>query len=195
MNAHKWFFSEGYSSVGNVDPRLISYAVNDSGYLNFPFIGQIYVNELTLLEAQEKIEQQLNRYLKNVSVSVRFVGNSITVLGEVNRPGEYIFYDDKISCFQAIGLAGGVADYGNLTNVKVLREIDNNLTFYEMDLTKKGVVEATTYYLLPSDVIMIEPIKAKYSRLRSYNNLSIVLSALTTIALLVTAFNLIPTNN
>jgi polysaccharide export outer membrane protein len=185
-------FSEGYSSIANVDPRLISYAVDEQGFLNFPFIGQIYVNEMTLLEAQENIETQLNRYLKGVSVSVRFVGNTITVLGEVNRPGEYIFYDDKISCFQALGLAHGIADYGNLTNVTVLREIDNKLTYYEMDLTHKDVVKSETYYLLPNDVIMIEPIKAKYSSLRSYNNLSIILSSLTTLALLITTFNLIP---
>jgi polysaccharide biosynthesis/export protein len=181
-------FAEGSTSIANVDPRLISYAVNDSGYLNFPFIGQIYLNELTLLQAQEVLEAKLKRYLNNISVSVRFVGNAITVLGEVNRPGEYVFYDDKISCFQALGLAGGVADYGNLTNVTLLREVDNTLKFYNLDLTRKDVVEASTYYLLPNDVIMIEPIKAKYSRLRNYSSLSIILSSLTTVGLLISSY-------
>ncbi len=185
-------FAEGYSSIANVDPRLISYTVNDSGFLNLPFTGQVMVGNLTLKQAQGEIQKQLSRFLKNISVTVRFVGNSITILGEVNRPGEYVYYDDKISCFQALGLAGGVANYGNLTNVTLLREVNDEIKFYVMDLTQKDIVESSIYYLQPNDVLMIEPIKAKYSSLRSYNNLSIVLSTITTLALLITSFNLIP---
>ncbi|QQS50428.1 MAG: polysaccharide export protein [Bacteroidota bacterium] len=185
-------FSEGYSSIANVDPRLISYTVNDSGFLNLPFTGPIMVSNLTLKEAQTEIQSQLSRFLKNISVTVRFVGNTITILGEVNRPGEYVYYDDKISCFQALGLAGGVASYGNLTNVTLLREMNDEIKFYVLDLTQKDIVESAMYYLQPNDVIMIEPIKAKYSSLRSYNSLSIILSSLTTLALIITTFNLIP---
>lgn len=152
----------------SVDNELLSYAVDGKGNISMPFIGEILLKDLTINEAREKIEKSLGVYLNNVSIIVRFVSNKVTVLGEVRIPGLHSFFDEKVSVFQALGFAGGTSDYGDLSNVTLVREKDNVIKYYYMDLTKKNIASSEYYYLLPNDVLIINPIKAKYRNLRDY---------------------------
>ena len=169
---------------GTYETELISYAVDDVGNINFPFIGNINVKDLTINKAKDKIESSLSRYLNNVSVRVRFVSNKITILGEVYRPGQYAFYDEKVNIFQAIGFANGINTFGNKENITLIREKDNIIKYYYLDLTEKNIVASEFYYLLPNDVVIINPINAKYRELRVYP-LTLVSTILSTIAILV----------
>jgi polysaccharide export outer membrane protein len=167
------------------DNELISYVVDDRGNISLPFIGQIYVKDLTINQAKDKIEKSLSVYLNNISIIVRFVGNKITILGEVYQPGQHTFYDEKITVFQALGLAGGTNTFGNLSTVTLVREQDNKINYYYLDLTKKSIVASPNYYLLPNDVLIINPINAKYRDLKDYS-LAIIASVLSSISSLVT---------
>jgi polysaccharide export outer membrane protein len=152
----------------SVDNELMSYAVDDQGDITMPFVGNINVKDLTINQARERVEKSLSVYLNNVSVIVRFVSNKITLLGEVANPGQHAFYDEKVTVFQALSFAGGASDYGNLTNVTLVREKDNVIKYYYLDLTKKNIASSEYYYLLPNDILIINPIKAKYRSLRDY---------------------------
>jgi polysaccharide export outer membrane protein len=152
----------------NVANELLSYSVDGSGNISLPFVSNIYVKDLTINQAREKIEKSLQVYLNNISVIVRFVSNKVTVLGEVRNPGQHPFYDERISIFQALGLASGASDFGNLSNVTLLRERDNVLKYYTLDLTKKNIASSEYYYLLPNDIVIINPINAKYRDLKDY---------------------------
>ncbi len=168
---------------------LQSYVVNEEGYITFPFIGNILVKDLTIEQARLKLEKELNKYLTNVSLRVRFVGNKITVVGEVSRPGNYTFFDEKITVFQALGLAGDIASFGDKTKVTLLREKDNQIKYYYLDLTDKKIVESDYFYLLPNDILLVEPVRAKYRSLQDRSVILMILSALTTIATLANAYS------
>jgi polysaccharide export outer membrane protein len=169
------------------ETELLSYAVDDKGTINMPFIGIINVKDLTINQAKERIEKSLSTYLNNISVVVRFVSNKVTILGEVNQPGQYAFYDEKITTFQALGFASGTNTFADLTNVTLIREKDNNLTYHYLDLTRKNIVASEYYYLLPNDVLIINPINAKYRSIRDYSIYlsSMVISTLSTLVTLI----------
>ncbi len=171
----------------SVDNELISYSVDSKGDVIMPFIGEINVKDLTIIQAREKIEKSLSVYLNNISVIVRFVSNKVTVIGEVTRPGQYPFYDEKVSVFQALGFGGGASGYGDLTNVTLVREKDNVIKYYSLDLTKKNIAASEYYYLLPNDILIINPIKAKYRELRDYA-LTLSASILTSIAAVLSIY-------
>jgi polysaccharide biosynthesis/export protein len=165
----------------SVDNELVSYAVDDKGDITMPFVGNINVKNLTVNQARERIEKSLSVYLNNISVTVRFVSNKVTLLGEVAIPGQHAFYDEKITVFQALGFAGGTSAYGDLTNVTLVREKDNVIKYYYLDLTKKAIASSEYYYLLPNDILIINPIKAKYRSLRDYG-LSLTATVLVSIS-------------
>ncbi len=179
------------TQYGGNPTELVSYSVDDAGNINFPFVGDIYVKDMTITQAKIKIEKSLENYLNNVSVRVRFVNNKITILGEVYRPGHYSFYDEKVNIFQALGFAGGISTFGDKTKVTLIREKDNNIKYYYLDLTKKDLVATDFYYLLPNDILIINPINAKFREFRTYSLTlaSAILSTLTSIAYLYLFLN------
>jgi polysaccharide export outer membrane protein len=180
-------FSESANALGtNVD--LVSYTVSQSGYINFPFVGEIYVKDLTLLEAQDAIERLVSEYLNNISISVKFINNTVSVVGEVKTPGVHKFYTDQLTIFQALSLAGDISDYGDKTNVTLVRETNNKIHYHYLDLTAKNVVESPHYYIIPNDVIIVKPIRAKFRNL-SLVNIPVFLTTITTAATLYLIFN------
>lgn len=176
-------FQEKNTNQTNIN--LLSYTVNDKGFIDFPFVGKVHLQGLNIDEAKMKLEQELNSYLPNTSIILRYVGNVITVVGEVNKQGEYAFYDDKINIFQALSYAGGINDYGNKAEVRIIREVDNDITFYEMDLSKKNIVESPYYYLNPNDILVVKPIDAKYRTYRDFALITVILSTISTLVIAV----------
>ena len=81
---------------GRYDPSLSSYTVEINGTVFLPMIGNIYVVGFTLEEAGKKIQEMYKGYLNQPAVNVRYVDKIVTVLGEVNDPGVYLFTKREI---------------------------------------------------------------------------------------------------
>ena len=56
---------------------------------------------------------------------VKLANFEFTILGEVNNPGNYPVYKEEITIYDAIAMAGGITDFGNLTKVKIIRSDKN----------------------------------------------------------------------
>ncbi|MCF8369835.1 MAG: polysaccharide biosynthesis/export family protein [Bacteroidales bacterium] len=180
-------FDSQTRNASEININLLSYTVNQSGYINFPFVGEIFVKNMTLPQAQVRIEEEVGEYLPNISISVKFVNNTVSVLGEVKRPGEYAFYRDQITIFQALSFASGITDYGNKQKVILVREAKNKINYYYLDLTNKNIVSSEYYYIIPNDVLIVKPIRAKFRNL-SLVNLPIFLATITTLSTLYILF-------
>lgn len=169
---------------------LISYLVDEKGNVNFPFVGDINIGGLTPSQASAKIQKALSEYIANTAVIVKYIDNKVTILGEVDRQGVYSFTDDKINIYQAISLAGGLAKYGDHKNVILIRQVDNKIMQYKLDLSNSKIINTDLYYILPNDVIVIEPHR---SVTRSYENVTYnaILSTISTILATITTVILI----
>jgi polysaccharide biosynthesis/export protein len=177
------FGTQGRAS-SPTDMNLIGYTVNPEGFIVFPFVGEINVQGLKLQEARQKIEAEVGQYLPNISITVKFINNTVAVLGEVNRPGEFTFYRDQITIFQALSFAGDFGVYGDKKKVILIRETKNKISYNYIDLTDKDIVSSEFYYIIPNDVIVVKPINAKFRNL-SLANLPLLLSTLSTLTSLV----------
>jgi polysaccharide export outer membrane protein len=180
-------FSESGRSSSESNINLLSYTVSQSGYIDFPFVGEIYVKDQTLQQAQQKIEDKVGEFLNNISITVKFVNNTVSVLGEVKRPGEYPFYRDQITILQALSYGGGFTDYGDKERVLLIREAENKINYYYLDLTRKDIVASEHYYIIPNDVLVVRPINQKFRNL-SLVNWPLFLTTVTTGATLYLLF-------
>ncbi len=172
---------------GDTGSSVLGYLVDEGGNIDFPFVGNINVGGLTTAKAAEKIQKALNDYVSNTSITVKYVDNQITVLGEVDRQGVYTFSQDKLNIYEALGLGGGITRYGNRKNVILVRNEGDKIMHHRLNLSDSKISGKDTYYVLPNDVIIVEPLKAVSS---SYQNLTYttVLSSITTmIAILLFA--------
>jgi len=160
------------------------YSLNDSGNIELPIIGKVFLLNKTVEEAKDAIQEKTDQYLRNASVIVKLISFKFTVLGEVNRPGVYKNFNNQLTVLEAIGMAGDISDYGNRTRILVIRPTKNETRTYRIDLTKKDVLSSEGFFLLPNDIVYVEPIKSKTFRI-NIPTLSLFLSTLTTLILVL----------
>ena len=164
---------------------LLGYLVDEEGNVNFPFVGNINVASLTTAQAAEKIQKALSDYVANTSVIVKFVDNQITVMGEVNRQGVYPFIQDKLNIYEAIGLGGGLTRYGNRQKVIVVRHVNGKIMHYRLDLSNSKIASKDYYYIMPNDVVIVEPLKDISTSYQNITYTTILASISTALAVLL----------
>ncbi|MFA5713973.1 MAG: polysaccharide biosynthesis/export family protein [Bacteroidales bacterium] len=147
------------TSVGGT--KLQTYIVDNEGYINYPIIGKIKLLGLTRKEAEEKIKGEIHpSYITEVPiVNVRFENYKVSVLGEVNRPGQYTVENEQCTIFDALAKAGDLTIYGKRKNVMLIREDSKgNKEITRIDLQNPAdVLNPANYYLQQNDVIYVEP--------------------------------------
>lgn len=171
-----------YASAGT---GLIGYLVDEEGNIYFPFVGKINVGNLTTTEASRKVQAALNEYVSNTSVTVKFIDNQVSVLGEVQHQGVFSFTHDKINIYEALALGGGLTRYGNRKNIVLIRQEGDKIMHHKLDLSDSKITFKEYYYIQPNDVIIVEPLKSVST---SYQNITYttLLTTLSTAATLLT---------
>ena len=162
----KDFLSSGsnngmYLSQGDAGGALMGYNVNPDGYITLVPIGQIKVSGLTLEETRKKLQELAEKVFLNSTVECKLLSFKFTVIGEVKAPGAYINYNNYLTVIEAIGRAGGIGDLGNRDRVLVIRPMDKGTKTYRINLQDKNILTSEAYFLLPNDVVIIEPVKQK----------------------------------
>lgn len=152
--------SSGTSS-GNPAIYLNGFNVSDEGTIDFPYAGKIYVKDLTIDEIQQKIQNIIGEYQKETIVYVKLGLFNLTILGEVNKPGQYQIYQSDINLFQAIALAGNATDFANKKNVKIVHQTTEGSQIVRVNLNDADILENPQYYLKPNDIIYVEPLGIK----------------------------------
>ena len=100
--------------------------VSSEGRINFPLLGEVEVNGLTVNELERKLTELLGKdYLVNPQVSV-FIEeySTVSVIGQVNTPGTYPI-KGKLTVVEAISLAEGFTKIAAPNGVKILRANPN----------------------------------------------------------------------
>ncbi|TSJ40990.1 hypothetical protein FO440_14750 [Mucilaginibacter corticis] len=173
------------SQYENQQEQFINgYTVDDKGDLTLPAIGKINVAGKTLAEAQSDIETRAATFLKDVIVKVKLLSFRVTVIGEVKLPGVYYNYNDNFSVLNAIASANGNTDYANLNKVLVLRPTATGSETFTLDMQSKQVVNSPAFYLLPNDVVVVQPDKNKNTQI-SISTAALVLSTITSVFLIL----------
>jgi polysaccharide biosynthesis/export protein len=165
---------------------IIGYTVDENGNITFPFAGAINLATLTLAQASEKLATAISEYLPHkLAVTTKYVDNQVTVMGEVQRQGVYNFTRDKINIYEAIGLGGGITRYGDRKNVVLTRQVGEKIMRYRLNLSDSKIASKEYYYILPNDVLIVEPLKTISSSYQNITYTTILTSITTLIAVLI----------
>jgi len=177
--------NSGNPTLSAANLYLNGFAISQEGTVDIPNVGEIFILDQTLEEAEATILQKAEDYLINPFVVVKLANFEFTILGEVNAPGNYPVYKQGLTIYDAIAMAGDITDYGNLEQVKIIRSDKNKKQVYHVNLTGSNVLVSDFYYLRNNDLIYIQPLKFKGFR---KSQSQVLLSTLTTIALLFNVY-------
>tara|TARA_B100000809_G_scaffold108898_1_gene107367 strand:- start:579 stop:1358 length:780 start_codon:yes stop_codon:yes gene_type:complete len=159
--------------------------INSLGMIEIPVIGKIFLLGKNLEEAKISVQKVVDEYLQDAIVIVKLANFQVTILGEVNKPGTFPVFKENVTIFEALALAGDLSDYANRQKIKIVRTHNNKKKIYTIDLTNQQLLLSDFYYLRNDDMIYVEPLK--YRTFRKSQS-QIVLSALTTLSLMVNVF-------
>lgn len=178
------------SSEGGGRPEQVSYLVDQDGMIDFPVIGKIKIEGLSPDELRMLLRQKLTDYLKDPIINIRLMNFTVTILGQVGRPGTYPVNGEQISILEALGMAGDLTLRAKRDNILIMRDFNGTKVYSRLDLTSKNVVKSPVFYLSQNDVVYVEPNKTgiRDTSLGSSTSLTwaIVSTLITTTALLLT---------
>lgn len=155
--------SAAEGSTGSGGSGGSEYAVSSEGTIIFPVLGAVYCKGMTKQQLKEDLESRLKRYLTDPMVTITLTNFNISVLGEVNGPGQKTSPTEKLNLFQAIALAGDLTYDANRTNVKLIRtsQETGKDEVVSLDLSEASIVNSPYYYLQQNDILYVEPDRNK----------------------------------
>ncbi len=109
--------------------------VAPDGNITFPLAGTIMAAGKPMFALEEAIAVKLADYIADPVVSVKLLqnnGNTIFVIGKVNRPGQYPA-NRRIDVMQALSLAGGLTVFADDNSIHVLRHVGNTTKVFPFD--------------------------------------------------------------
>jgi len=183
-------FTNNITNAGtNAENPVYGYVVNANGEVTLPLLGVVKVGGLSSADLAAKLQQDLTTYLSKPNVSVKIVNFKVAVLGDVLRPNVYRSSSDRLTITEALSLAGDLNITAKRDDITLVREINGKRTYIPIDLTSKKLFESPYFYMKSNDLLFVQPGKLKLATVDTgYRNASLIISALSLIAIAVSLF-------
>lgn len=135
-----------------------TFLTDRNGNIDYPLLGVVAVGGLSPDDAARMIEDGLRGdYLLNPQVRLipaELPGSTISVGGQVNRPGTYEV-PGKLTLLRAVNQAGGLDEYAKDDDVLVMRTVDGQsyIGLYNLGAIQRGNYADPAVY--PNDIVML----------------------------------------
>jgi len=170
-------------SVTEQSADMLSYTVDGDGYIELPYAGRFIVAGKTLSMIKTELDKALKSYVTDAVVTVKMVNNYVSVVGEVQRPGRYPIYKDRLNIFQALAMAGDLSVYSNRKKLQLIRQTPDGNIVKEFSVKDRSIIGSQFFYVMPNDVIYAPPMKGRFFQMSAFPY-SVILSTITTFVLL-----------
>jgi polysaccharide biosynthesis/export protein len=133
--------------------------VRPDGSFSFPLVGEVDAKGKTVADLTKTMSQRLTKYISDpvVTVSIQEIkGNKMYVIGQVNKPGEFIM-NPSVDVMQALSMAGGTTPFASLGDIVILRRTPTgkqSLPFRYNDVVK-GKRPEQNIDLQAGDVVVV----------------------------------------
>ena len=140
------------------DPQLSQSAqIRPDGKVTLPLVGDLIASGLTPIELRDAIAASLKEYITNPTVTVIVVEATTAaayVMGEVNHPGAVNLHP-PLTILQALALAGGLKDFADAKNIRVLRAGPSGAQTISFNYKEALKSAQAPIYLRPGDTVVV----------------------------------------
>ena len=138
-----------------------SLQIRPDGKITLPLVGDVPAAGRTSVELRDAIAKSLQEYMTDPTVTVIVTETTpqvIYVTGEVTKPGSYSIVNGQMSIIQAIAMAGGLTEFANKKDIRVLRK--NGTGMETLRFNYKEVLNDETrrepLQLRPGDTVIVK---------------------------------------
>ena len=180
----------GTTGLTQESAGLSAYPIDLDGNIDMPYIGKVRVAGKTLNEVKVEFDSILKNYVTDAAITIRLVNNAISIIGEVNTPGRYVLYKDRINIFEALSLASDITAYGNRRRVMIIRPSPYGPMIKEFSLADRSIIGSEFYYIMPNDVIYAMPMQGRVF-LTNTSIYTLFLTTITTALVVISYFQIL----
>ena len=150
--------------------REKGYRVDINGNIEFPLLGTLHVEGLTISQVTDLIRERIieGGYINDPLVMVEILNFKYTVLGAVRNNGVKTADGDRVTLLEAIADAGDLTANAAIDRVAVIREVGETRQILYHDLRSKDIFESPCFYLQQNDIVYVEP---KYKKRDTEDNI------------------------
>jgi polysaccharide biosynthesis/export protein len=175
-----------FNFLGKTDGKPEFEAKLDSqGQIELPVIGIIKVGGLSVDRAEKKIKSATGEYLKSPRVIVKVLNFNFTVMGEVTRQGTYNVVDPKVNVLEAIGQAGGLTEFADGENIKLVRNEGGKARVYKLNVLEDNLLLSDKFFLQPNDIILVNQLKNRSQNQQRLSTISLLVSVITSLGFVI----------
>ena len=160
-----------------------SLLIEFDGFMKLPKIGRIYMEGLTIRQAEMVLESKFSKFYNKPFVLLKVVNKRVTIIAGGNS-SVVILNNENTTLLEALAQAGGIPKDGIAKKVKLIRGDLQNPDVYLLDLSTLEGMKNADLVVQSNDIIYIE------TRDRTAQRISEILapyaSILSSIALLIT---------
>lgn len=161
--------SEGIKKEGSTEAYSaevgVEYRVDTVGCINFPVLGMVYVEGMTLDEIMMSLAEQIKAtgYVKDPIVKAEYKNFQVTVLGETGKQIVNI-PTGNMNIFDLLATTGDLTEDAERTNVWVIRTVGDTRKVYSLNLKTKAVFDSPAFYLQQKDLVYAVPKRSKIDK-------------------------------
>jgi polysaccharide export outer membrane protein len=134
-----------------------SLQIRPDGKITLPLVGDLEAINRTPLELRDEITNSLKEYMTNPVVTVIVVealSSQVFVTGQVAKSGPIPVYG-PLTIVQAIAMAGGLSEWANRRDVRVLRPGPSGMQTIRVNYQEAIDGEGSPVYLRAGDTVVV----------------------------------------
>jgi polysaccharide biosynthesis/export protein len=155
------------------------YLVDAQGNIQLHKLGLVHAEGMTRAELKNKIQKDIEPYLKDPIVTVRYLNHRVSVMGEVSRPGVVQMPEERLSVLEVLSTSGDVTQFARRNNILIIRETPEGKELKRINLEDHSIFNSEWYFLKPDDVVYVEPNEKKLTeekRNKTQQTIGLILS-------------------
>jgi polysaccharide export outer membrane protein len=140
--------------------NTLSYVIQNDSLVRLPVIGLTNIVGLTIREAEIRLQSMYSEYYIDPFIQLSVTNKRVVVFPGNGGAAEVIYLqNNNTTLMEVIGLAGGLADRGRASRIKLMRKDDTGKRLvYKFDLSTIDGLKYTDFVVQANDYIYVEPV-------------------------------------
>ncbi len=168
----------------NAKEEEMKYLVSLKGIARFPMVGEIKLDGLTLLQAEDILKQAYTKFYNDPFIRLKYSNKRVVVLGSPGGPGGGVvsLSNENMRLTEVLALSRGLNFDSRASKIRVLR---GNQAFIIDFSTLEGFAKSNMI-MEPDDIVYVEQIRRPFSEgLRDNGALISIFTSLATLTILL----------
>jgi len=168
--------------------RDVNYVIGTDSLVKLPYIDKINLVGMTIRQAEKFLEVSYGQYYVDCFVQIFVKNKRVLVFPGAGAEAQVVYINNNnTTLMEVIALAGGLAERGRASRIKLFRDTEDGRKVYLIDLSTIEGLAYTDLIVQNGDYIYVEPVPQLGTEI--LKEVAPIVSIISSAALVLTVIN------